>query len=411
MSTTAVKEFTYTARNEKGKVVKGRVDAATESAAITKLRTLGVAPLGLREAAPSTGLNAEIRIPGFSKGPNLKDLSVMSRQLATMIASGLSLLRALTVLADQTENKGLAAILAEVRGDIEQGYSLSGAFAKHPVTFPPLMISLVTAGETGGFLERSLDSIAVTFEKEVKLRDTVKSALTYPVMVFFLAVLAVIGMLIFIVPVFEGMFENLGSELPLPTQFLVLLAAGMPYVLPPLIVGLIVFSFWWRKNKNTERVRKVVDPVKFKLPVFGGLFKKVAIARFSRNFSTMIGSGVPILQALTIVGETSGNWVIQRACIEVADSVRQGRSIAQPLGAQPVFPSMVTQMIAVGEDSGSLEQMLDKIADFYEAEVESTTEALTSLIEPLMIAVIGVVIGGMIVALYMPIFSIFESIQ
>jgi type IV pilus assembly protein PilC len=407
---TMTKEFAYTARNARGKVVKGRVEAASESAAVGKLRTLGVAPIELREAAPATGLNAEIRLPGLQKGAGLKDLAVMSRQLATMISSGLSLLRALSVLAQQTENKALQTILADVRSDVETGASLSVALARHAKTFPPLMISLVTAGETGGFLERSLNSIADTFEKEVKLRDTVKSALTYPVMVLLLAILAVIGMLIFIVPVFENMFAGLDSELPAPTQFLVFLSSIMPWVMPPLIIGLIVFMIWWRANKNTDAVRRRVDPVKFKLPVFGNLFKKVALARFSRNFSTMIGAGVPILQALAVVGDTSGNWVISQASRNVADSVRQGKSIAAPLAAEPVFPSMVTQMIAVGEDAGSLEQMLDKIADFYEAEVESTTEALTSLIEPLMIAVIGVVIGGMIVALYMPVFSIFENI-
>lgn len=407
---TMTKEYAYTARNTKGKVVKGRVEAASETAAVGKLRTLGVAPIEVREAPPATGLNAEIKLPGLSKGVSLKDLAVMSRQLSTMISSGLSLLRALSVLSQQTENKALQTILADVRSDVETGSSLSVALSRHSKTFPPLMISLVTAGETGGFLEKSLDSIADTFEKEVKLRDTVKSALTYPVMVLILAILAVIGMLIFIVPVFENMFAGLDSELPAPTQFLVVLSKIMPFALPPLLIALFVFMIWWRANKNTDAVRKRVDPLKFKLPVFGTLFKKVALARFSRNFSTMIGAGVPILQALAVVGDTSGNWVIAQASRNVADSVRQGKSIAAPLAAEPVFPSMVTQMIAVGEDAGSLEQMLDKIADFYEAEVESTTEALTSLIEPLMIAVIGVVIGGMIVALYMPVFSIFENI-
>lgn len=407
---TMTKEYAYTARNTKGKVVRGRVEAASETAAVGKLRTLGVAPIEVREAPPATGLNAEIKLPGLTKGVGLKDLAVMSRQLSTMISSGLSLLRALSVLSQQTENKALQTILADVRSDVETGSSLSVALSRHSKTFPPLMISLVTAGETGGFLEKSLDSIADTFEKEVKLRDTVKSALTYPVMVLILAILAVIGMLIFIVPVFENMFAGLDSELPAPTQFLVVLSKIMPFALPPLLIALFVFTIWWRANKNTDAVRKRVDPLKFKLPVFGTLFKKVALARFSRNFSTMIGAGVPILQALAVVGDTSGNWVIAQASRNVADSVRQGKSIAAPLAAEPVFPSMVTQMIAVGEDAGSLEQMLDKIADFYEAEVESTTEALTSLIEPLMIAVIGVVIGGMIVALYMPVFSIFENI-
>jgi len=404
-------EFAYTARNARGKLIKGRVEASTQNAALGKLRTLGVAPVSVEEVSAGSGLQAEIRIPGMSKGPALKDLAVMSRQMATMVGAGLSLLRTLSVLAEQTENKSLAKTLSIVKGEIESGQSLSDAMAKHPTIFPPLMISLVRSGETGGYLDKSLESIAESFEKEAKLRDTIKSALTYPVMVLVLAVVAVIAMLLFIVPVFDKMFKGLGSDLPAPTQFLVNLSNGMPFILPPLVIGVVVFSLWWGANKNTERVRKVVDPLKFKLPVFGNLFRKVAIARFSRNFSTMIGAGVPILQALSIVGETAGNWVIEQATKNVAESVRQGRSISGPLADEPVFPSMVTQMVAVGEDSGSMETMLRKVADFYDDEVASTTEALTSLIEPLMITFIGLIVGGMIVALYMPIFSIFDAIS
>jgi type IV pilus assembly protein PilC len=224
-------------------------------------------------------------------------------------------------------------------------------------------------------------------------------------------VLAVIGMLLFIVPIFKAMFEGLDSELPIPTQVLVVLSEAMGFIAPVLTVLVVVGVIWWRRNSHKPRVRAVYEPILLKLPVFGELFRKVAIARFSRNFSTMLGSGVPILQALSIVGSTSGNWVIEQALDKVQDSVRQGRSIAAPLAQEPVFPQMLTQMVAVGEDSGALEVMLAKVSDFYDAEVQSTTEQLTSLIEPLMIAVIGVVIGGMIVALYMPIFSIFDTIQ
>ena len=235
--------------------------------------------------------------------------------------------------------------------------------------------------------------------------------MTYPVAVLIMAFLAVIAMLIFIVPVFQAMFDGFGGELPLPTQILVVLSANMIWIVPVLVVSIIVFNVWWRANKHTDRVRRVVDPIKLKAPVFGLLFTKVAIARFSRNFSTMMGAGVPILQSLAIVGETSGNWVIEEALKKVQESVRTGRSIAGPLANEPVFPAMVTQMVAVGEDSGSLETMLNKIADFYDDEVQSTAESLTALIEPLMIGVIGLVIGGMIVALYMPVFSIFEEIK
>ena len=403
--------FAYKARNAEGKAVKGRLDAVSESAAMARLHSMGLAPISVAAAPDGTGLSAEIRIPGLSKSIGLKDLAIMSRQMATMTSAGLSLLRTLNILSEQTENKQLAKILATIRTDVETGVSLSEAMDKHAVVFPPIMINLVKAGETGGFLEKSLNSVAGNFESEVKLRDTIKSALAYPVIVLIMTVVAVIGMLIFIVPIFEKMFKGLGGELPLPTQILVVLSKIMVWLAPLLVILGIAFSVWWKKNKNTERVRKIVDPVRLKLPVFGNLMTKLAIARFSRNFSTMIGAGVPILQSLAIVGETSGNWVVESALRKVQESVRQGKSIAGPLSLEPVFPAMVTQMIAVGEDAGALEQMLGKIADFYDQEVQATSEQLTALIEPLMIAFIGVVVGGMIVALYMPMFSIFQYIR
>ncbi|WP_307812270.1 type II secretion system F family protein [Lacisediminihabitans changchengi] len=401
--------YAYTGRDSAGKVVKGKVDAATESNAALRLRAMGVSPTSISEAKDGTGLNMEISF--LSKGVGLKDLAIMSRQMATMIAAGLSLLKTLTILASQTENKKLALTLAEVRSDIESGVSLSESFAKHPRIFPRLMIYLVRAGETGGFLDGALESIAANFESDVKLRATIKSALTYPVAVLIMAFVAVIAMLIFIVPVFQAMFTSLGGQLPIPTQILVTLSQNMIWIAPLLAVVLIGTSLWWKFNKDKEKVRSIFDPLRLKIPVFGGLFAKVAVARFTRNFAAMIGAGVPILQALNIVGETSGNWVIENALKKVQDSVRTGNSIAGPLAEQPIFPAMVVQMIAVGEDSGALETMLTKIADFYDEEVTATAEALTSLIEPLMIAVIGTIIGGMIVALYMPIFTIFNQIK
>jgi type IV pilus assembly protein PilC len=402
--------YAYKGRDAAGKIVKGRVDAPSESAVASRLRTMGLSPVSIAEASEGTGLQREINI-GFGSGVKLKDLAIMSRQMATMIGAGLSLLRTLNIIAEQTENKKLAAMMGQIRDDVETGVSISDAMRKHAQAFPPLMINMVRAGETGGFLDSSLEAIATNFEKEVKLRGTIKSALTYPVIVLIMSLVAVVAMLLFIVPVFENMFKGLGGQLPLPTMILVELSHAMVWVAPVLIVGGIVGAVWWGKNKNTERVRMKVDPVKLKLPVFGALLKKIAVARFSRNFSNMIGAGVPILQALKIVGETSGNWVIEDSLVKVAESVRQGESIAVPLSQQPVFPAMVTQMIAVGEDSGSLETMLDKIADFYDQEVESATEQLTAMIEPLMIAFLGVVIGGMVVALYMPIFQISSLVK
>ena len=403
--------YAYTGRDTGGKVVKGKIEAPSESAVVGRLRTMGVSPIEISASTPGSGLQMELSVGGlFDKKIGLKDLAVMSRQLATMVGSGLSLLRALTILAEQTENKALGKVLGQVRTMVETGSSLSEALAKQGTTFPPLMIHLVRAGELGGFLDQSLESIAETFESDVKLRSTIKSALTYPVVVLVMAIVATIGMLLFIVPIFKQMFADLGGELPLPTQVLVVLSENMIWVLPILIVAAAIGFGWYSRHKNDDAVRAKIDPLKLRLPVFGDLFRKVALARFARNFSTMTKSGVPILQALGVVGETSGNWVIVNALQKVQDSVRAGRTVSGPLAEEPVFPSMVVQMIAVGEDSGSMEQMLGKIADFYDDEVQTTTEQLTSLIEPLMIAVIGVVIGAMIVALYMPIFTIFDQI-
>jgi type IV pilus assembly protein PilC len=371
---------------------------------------MGLAPVSVNEVQ-TTGLQREITIPGFSDRIGLKDLAVASRQMATMVSAGLSLIRTLGILADQTENKALAKVLGQVRTDVEVGQSLSASFEKHPDTFPPLMVNMVRAGETGGFLEKSLLSVADNFESEVKLRGQIKSALAYPVVVLCIAILAMIAMLLFIVPIFEGMFADLGGSLPAPTQFLVWLSGVMKWLAPVLAVGGVVFALWWGKHKNDPGIRKRLDPLKLRLPVFGGLIKKIAVSRFTRNFGTMMAAGVPLLQALDIVGQTSGNWVIEQAVKDVRESVRRGTSLSAPLMEHDVFPPMVTQMIAVGEDAGAMETMLTKISEFYDQEVEQTTESLTSLIEPLMIVTVGGLVGGMIVALYMPMFSIFELIQ
>jgi type IV pilus assembly protein PilC len=405
------KTYAYSARDAGGKVVKGKIEAGSEGAVVAKLRAMGVSPISVDESVAGTGMNRDLTIGNFGKRVGLKDLAIMSRQMSTMIGAGLSLIRTLNILAEQTENKELARILGVIRSEVESGSALSEAMFKHPIVFPPLMVHMIRAGEAGGFLDAALDGAADNLEADVKLRDTIKSALTYPVVVLIIAVVAVIAMLLFVVPIFEQMFADFGGQLPLPTQVLVVMSKGMPVIVPILIVGGIAFSVWWNVNKNTERVRSFIDPIKLKLPVFGMLFKKVAVARFARNFSTMIGAGVPILQSLAIVGETSGNFVIEKALLKVQESVRQGKSVSGPLALEPVFPSMVVQMIAVGEDSGSMEVMLNKVGEFYEAEVEQTTNALTSLIEPLMIAFIGIVIGGMIVALYLPVFSIFNEIK
>jgi type IV pilus assembly protein PilC len=283
--------------------------------------------------------------------------------------------------------------------------------AVHPAVFPPLMVNMCRAGEVGGFLDQSLLQIASNYEAEVRLRGKVKSAMTYPVVVAVMAVLGVTAMLLFIVPTFKTMFEGLGGTLPAPTRALVFMSEVLKSSILFVIAFMIVLGVLWKKFRRSARVRNVVDPLKLKAPVFGPLFQKIAIARFTRNLGTMIRSGVPILQALDIVADTTGNVVVGRAVRDVQESVRQGESLARPLNNHPVFPPMVVQMMSVGEDTGALDEMLHKISEFYDQEVESTTEALTSLIEPLMIAAMGVVIGSMIIALYMPIFKVFDLIQ
>jgi type IV pilus assembly protein PilC len=409
MSATAT--FSYSVRDRAGKLISGTLEAESESAVARRLKGMGYSPVSISQA--NAGLGKEIKIPGFSgkKKVKLKDLAVFSRQFATMINSGLSLLRALTILTEQTDNKALAEVIGEVRNDVQAGSALSQAMGKHPDVFPPLMVNMSKAGEIGGFLDSVLLQVAANYESEVRLRGKIKSAMTYPTVVLFIAILAVMGMLLFIVPTFAKMFKQLGAQLPAPTQILVslshLLKVGFLVFIIMGIAGVMV----WRRVKNREEVRNIVDPLKLKLPVFGSLFQKVAISRFARNLGTMMRSGVPILQSLDVVADTTGNIVLARATRDIQESVRQGESVTAPLRAHPVFPPMVAQMMAVGEDTGALDQMLEKISDFYDQEVEATTEALTSLIEPIMIAVLGGIIGSMIICLYMPIFSIYNHIQ
>jgi len=407
---TATATFEYKVRDQAGKIKTGKLDAESQAQVATKLKSMGYAPISVKQS--NAGMNKELKVPGFGKKKvKLKDLAVFARQFATMVNSGLSLLRALNILTEQTDNPELARVIAEVRNDIETGNSLSSGMAKHPDVFPPLMVNMCRAGEVGGFLDSVMLQIAANYEAETRLRGKVKAAMTYPVVVLCIALLAVVGMLLFIVPTFASLFSTLGGTLPLPTRILVMLSNGLKVGIIPLIVLIIVGLQVWKRIKRTPQVRNIVDPLKLKLPVFGELFRKIALTRFARNLGTMMSSGVPILQSLDIVSETTGNVVLERATRAVQESVRTGESLAKPLTEHPVFPPMVVQMMAVGEDTGALDTMLGKIAEFYDQEVEATTEALTALIEPLMIAFLGGIVGAMIVALYMPIFKIFDLIK
>ncbi|UJP10280.1 type II secretion system F family protein [Microbacterium sp. KUDC0406] len=403
-----VEEYSYRAVGSGGgAIVKGSMEAASENAVVGKLRAQGLLPL---EVVPvsKTGLNQEI--PWFEKRVTLDDLAVLTKQLAGLIDAGLPLLRALSVLIDQTENKKLVSALTAVHSDIEGGKAFSAALSAHPAVFPPLMISLVRVGETGGFLGGALKSVATSYRSDVDLQQKIKSALTYPIIVLIIAVLGVTAMLTFIVPIFQNMFESMGGELPLPTQILVSLSANMTWILPLMAVLIIVGTVWYRRVKDTDRFRGVVDPIKLRLPVFGTLITKIAVARFARNLSMMLQAGVPLLQALEIVGKAANNRAIELALVDVSTSISQGRSFSRPLEDAAVFPPLVAQMVSVGEEAGTLPDMLESIADFYEAEVKTASEQLTSTIEPILITLLGVIIGGMVVALYMPIFGMYDQL-
>ncbi|MHB8340815.1 MAG: type II secretion system F family protein [Mycobacteriales bacterium] len=399
MPTATISSYNYSVRDRTGKMVTGSLDAESPAMVAAKLKQLGYAPVSI--SAASGGLKREINIPGFGPKVKLKDLSIFARQFSTMLNSGLSLIRGLSILVDQTENKLLAKTLGQVRADVETGNALSTSMAKHPKIFPPLMVNMIKAGEVGGFLDQVMLQLAENFEAEVKLKSKIKSAMTYPTVVLCISLVAVMIMLIFI---------SLGSKLPAPTQILVDVSHSMKIVIGPLILCLVGLKVLWGKYKLHPKVRDVVDPLKLRLPVFGELFRKVGLARFSRNLGTMLHSGVPILQSLDIVADTSGNVVIARAVRAVQESVRTGESLAQPLEAHAIFPPMVVQMMSVGEETGALDLMLHKIAHFYDQEVEAMTESLTALLEPLMIAFLGALVGSMIVCLYLPMFDIYKHI-
>jgi type IV pilus assembly protein PilC len=410
-TTTAItKTFEYEALDPAGKRAKGKIDASSDGIAAASLRQQGLTPLTLVESGK--GLNKELQIPGLSGRISLKDLSIFTRQFATMTSSGLSLLRSLAILEEQTEKPKLATAIRDVRRDIEGGTSLSAALGKRDRIFPRLMIAMIAAGETGGFLDGALDRIATNFEKDANLRAKIKSALTYPVIVVCFSLLMIVGVLTFIVPVFEKMFKNLGGSLPLPTQIMVTTSHQMYWILPLAIVAGVLFTTWFRRKLHDDYAWRLgFDKIKLRTPVFGPLFTKIAISRFARNLGTLLAVGVPVMQALDIVGATTGNAVIGEAMKDVQKSVRDGQPMSTPLAKHPIFPAMVTQMMQVGEESGQISPMLDKVADFYDHEVETSTESLTAAIEPIMVVVMGALIGVMVICLYLPMFTVYQHIQ
>jgi type IV pilus assembly protein PilC len=387
---------------------QGEIQGADKPTVTAMLKEQGLKVMALEEK--KSGLQMELRLG--PKRVKAAELTVMSRQLATMISSGMTLLRAFYVLEEQVENQLLRETISAVREDIEAGLAFSDALERHPKVFTPLYVAMVRAGEAGGVLEESLDRISDQLEKDDSLRRQVKSAMAYPTVVFSFAMLVLIGMIAFIVPVFIGVFKDFGGELPAITKFTVALSnavTGQWYILIAGFVGSVVA---FRKWKSSSWGRPQWDQFRLRIPFkIGDTVQKIALARWSRTFSALYGAGVPIMQAIEVTGQTAGNAVVDRAMAAVIESVKSGGSIAEPLKSAPIFPPMVAQMIAIGEETGNLDTMLSKVADFYEDEVAAAIKALTSILEPVMIVLVGGIVGFIVVAMYMPMFKVYDSIK
>jgi type IV pilus assembly protein PilC len=403
-----VTTYTYRVRNRQGEIFQDQMDGADTTAIVAELRQQGLLVIDVKEQ----GVAGRDILAPFKK-VKLGDLVVFSRQLATLINAGLPIVRSLYILSEQTGNKQLKEVIIQVRKDVEAGHSLSEALAEHPEVFSRLYVEMVRAGEIGGMLDGVLLRIADQLENDQELRRKVKSAMIYPMVVLVFAILAASFMLIFIVPVFATMFEDLGGTLPLPTR----IAMGISDILTS-FYGVLVYAamgaavFGFLRWKNTENGRRVWGRISLRIPAkIGDVVQKVALARFARTLGTLSAAGVPILQAIEITANSAGNWVVENALLKSRDAIREGLPIYKPLEDEPVFPPMVTRMIAVGEETGDIDGMLGKIADFYESEVDASVKALTSIIEPLMIVVVGGIVGGIIIAMYLPMFKIFELVE
>jgi type IV pilus assembly protein PilC len=400
--------YAYKVKDRAGRLREGTLEADSEELVVARLRDMGFVPLSISAESRSM-LKSEIKLRREKVSP--KDVAVFSRQLTTMISAGLPITRALAILVKQTDAPALAEVVNVLKADIERGLSFSQAIAKHPKVFPPVYLAMVRAGESGGVLDAVLERLADSLEKQLELRGKIKSAMTYPITVAVIVVAIVTAMLMFVVPMFEGMYANLGGTLPAPTRLLISasnLLKSTWYLIALAIVGAVVGLRRW---SATEPGRLAIDRAKLRVPIFGRLIGKAAIARVTRTLGSLVRSGVAIMEALDIVADAAGNAVVAGAILDARERVALGEPLAASLAAHPVLPPMVVQMMAVGEETGALDDMLDKIATFYEREVDATVSALTSLIEPLLMVLMGITVGGMVVALYLPMFNIINLVK
>jgi type IV pilus assembly protein PilC len=399
-------KFVYTGKTIGGQVRKGNIEALNLAQATAALRRQQIVPSSITEKKGGLGGILQIRIPGLGAAVKKKEIVIFTRQFATMIDAGLPLVQCLDILSSQQENAEFKRVIIEVKTSVEGGSTFADALKKHPKVFDELFVNLVAAGEVGGILDTILNRLSTFMEKAEKLKGKIKGALTYPIAVIIIAILIVAGLLVWIVPVFDDMFRGFGQALPAPTQLVVAMSNFLQNYWYILIGAIIGIGIAIRQVYRTGRGREIIDGLLLKLPVFGDLLKKTAVARFTRTLGTMLSSGVPILDALEIVAKTAGNVVIENSVMKARQKLSEGKTLAEPLAETKVFPGMVTQMITVGESTGAIDTMLTKIADFYEDEVDAAVDALTSLIEPLLMVFLGVVVGGLVIALYLPIFQI-----
>jgi type IV pilus assembly protein PilC len=399
--------YVFKAMDLSGAKATGQVEAESKQSVSDQLKSRGLIVLEIKDKAGS----AELKLP-FGGKIKSDDLTIMTRQLATMVSSGMTILRALYVLESQTENKALTEVLVGIRKDVEAGLPLSDAMERHPKVFNPLYVAMTRAGETGGILESSLVRVADQLESDAALRRQVKSAMVYPIVVLTFAFAVLTGLVVFIVPVFVGVFKQFGGDLPAITK----LTVGLSHIMTTYwwaLIGTAVGSAWaFRRWKASDKGRRQWDRFRLRLPMkIGDIVQKVALARWSRTLSALVTAGVPILQALEITGKTAGNTVIEEAMTDVIENVKRGGTIAAPLKEAPVFPGMVVHMLGVGEETGALEHMLTKIADFYEEQVEAAVKALTSILEPIMLVFVGGIVGFIVISMYLPLFKVYDQIK
>lgn len=397
--------FVYEGKDRSGKKVSGEIESRDLQAAFNILKSKGIIPVASKMREKGQGLDKEIRIPGFAPKVKGKDVVIFTRQFATMIAAGLPLVQALDILSKQHENKAFKKVLLGVKESVETGATFAEGLRKHPKAFDDLYTNMVAAGESGGILDVILERLAIHMEKAMKLNREIKTAMIYPAVVVSAAVIVTSVLLIFVIPTFADLFSEFGAALPLPTQMVINLSNFLVanwYFIFGTLGGLIVFTSRFLK---TNRGQEIIHPIILKAPVFGDLIRKVAVARFSRTLGTLVSSGVPILDGLLICAKIAGNKVVERDVMRARIAISEGKSIVEPLSESVVFPGMVVQMIAVGESTGALDAMLGKIAEFYESEVDSAVAAMKQLIEPVMILFLGVTVGGLVIAMYLPIFK------